>query len=80
MCATIFDAGIGKLVPVSMTRPERGGGTRLWRWTYVEGAQLCIWILVVDALLERAHGLLGLDSLGANDIGDLEVEGDIFPT
>jgi DNA-binding helix-hairpin-helix protein with protein kinase domain len=45
---------------------------------YVEGAKLGIGVLVVDALLEGAHGFLGLHRLGADDIGYLEVEGNVF--
>lgn len=45
---------------------------------YIQGAQLCVGILVSYATFERAHGFLWLDSLGADDIRNLEVEGDIF--
>jgi hypothetical protein len=41
--------------------------------SHIQCAQLCVWVLVADALLQRAHGLLWSDGLGANDIGDLEV-------
>jgi hypothetical protein len=46
---------------------------------YVEGAKLGVRVLVVDALLQGAHRLLGLHGLGADDVGDLEVESDVFP-
>jgi hypothetical protein len=45
---------------------------------YVECAELGIRILVVDALFEGAHSLLGLYCLGPDDVRDLEVEGDVF--
>jgi hypothetical protein len=45
---------------------------------YVQRAELGVGIPVVDALLERAHSLFGLDRLGSNDIGYLEVEGDVL--
>lgn len=37
-----------------------------------------VWILVTDAALERAHGFLGGDRLGSNDVGDFEIEGNIL--
>src|SRR4051812_36164543 len=45
---------------------------------YIQGAQLGVWVLVVDALLERAHRLFWLHRLGSNDIGYLEVESNIL--
>jgi hypothetical protein len=45
---------------------------------YVQGAELGVRVLVVDALFERAHGLFGLYRLRSDDVGDLEVEGDVF--
>jgi hypothetical protein len=45
---------------------------------YVECTQLGIRVLVVDALFERAHSLLGLYCFGPDDVRDLEVEGDVF--
>ena len=33
---------------------------------------------MVDALLQRAHGLLGLHRLGADHVGDFQVERDIL--
>lgn len=46
--------------------------------SYVQGAQLGVWILVADALLEGAHGIFGRHRLGADDIGDLEVQSYVF--
>ena len=37
-------------------------------------------ILVAYASFQRSHGLLGIDGLGANGIGDLEIEGNILST
>lgn len=45
---------------------------------YVECTELGVRVLVVDALFEGAHGLLGLYCLGPDDVGDLEVESDVF--
>jgi hypothetical protein len=47
--------------------------------TYVQCAELRVGIPVADASFERPHGLFWLHRLGSNDIGDLEVERDIFP-
>ena len=44
----------------------------------VQGAELGVGVLVADAAFEGAHGLLGGDSLGPDDIGDLEVQGDVL--
>lgn len=52
-------------------------GTRVGE---VQGSKLNVWILVAYSALERAHGLFGLDRLGADDIGDFEVEGNVFET
>lgn len=49
-------------------------------YTYVQCAQLCVRILVAYASFEGAHSLLGIDGLRSNDIGNLEVEGNIFST
>ena len=49
------------------------------RCSYVERAQLGIGVLVAYALLQGAHGLLGLDCLGSDDIRYLEVEWDVLP-
>lgn len=46
--------------------------------SYIQGAQLCIGVLVAYTALERSHSFLGLDGLGAYDIRNLQVEGDIF--
>lgn len=45
--------------------------TRFRGVTHIQGAQLGIWVLVVDALLERAHRLLRLDCLGSDYVGYL---------
>lgn len=37
-----------------------------------------VWIRVTDAPLERTHGFLRGDRLGSNDVGDLEIEGNIL--
>lgn len=47
--------------------------------TYLEGAELCVGVLASDASLERSHGLLRGHGFGPDDVGDLEVEGDVFP-
>ena len=39
---------------------------------------MCVRILVAYASFEGAHSLLRIDGLGSNDIGNLEVEGNIF--
>lgn len=53
-------------------------GARQGGHAYVQGAQLGVWVLVADALLERAHSLFGRDGLGSDDIGDFEVESYVF--
>ena len=55
-----------------------GGGEGGRAGTYVQSAQLGIWVLVVDAFFKRAHRLLWLNRLGADDIGYLKVEGDVL--
>lgn len=45
---------------------------------YIEGAKLGVGILVAYASFEGAHGILRWDSFRAYDIGDLEVEGNVF--
>lgn len=40
----------------------------------VQCRQLDVGVLVAYALLERAHGLVGLHCLGSNDVGYLEVQ------
>lgn len=44
----------------------------------VQGAQLCVWVLVTDALLEGAHGFLWRDGLGSDHVGNLEVQSYVF--
>jgi hypothetical protein len=46
--------------------------------TYIKGAKLGVGILVAYAPFEGAHGILRGDSFRAYDIGDLEVEGNVF--
>ena len=46
--------------------------------TDIERTELGVGILVADAPLEGAHGIFRGDSLGAYDIGNLEVQGDVF--
>jgi hypothetical protein len=41
---------------------------------YREGGELDVWVLVVDAFLERAHGVLGRNRLAADLVGNLEAE------
>lgn len=55
------------------TAPIRSG------LSHIQSTQLRIWVLVADATLERAHRLLWSDCLGANYVGDLEVECDVLP-
>jgi hypothetical protein len=44
----------------------------------IEGGELDVRVLVTDALLQRAHGLFRLHCLGADYIGDVEVEGHVL--
>jgi hypothetical protein len=44
----------------------------------VEGGELNVGVLVADALLEGAHGVFRLHRLGADYIGDVEVEGHVL--
>ena len=46
--------------------------------TDVERTELGVGILVADAPLEGAHGIFRGDSLGAYDIGNLEVQRNIL--
>lgn len=46
--------------------------------SYIQCAQLGVGVLIVHALLERAHGFLRLDCLRPDDIGDLEIEGNVL--
>jgi hypothetical protein len=65
-------------VSVSFTHLISGNIACLKGYTYVQCAQLYIRILVVYASFEGAHSLLGIDGLGSNDIGDLEIESNVF--
>ncbi len=47
--------------------------------TYIKGAKLGVGILVAYPPFEGAHGILRGDGFRAYDIGDLEVEGNVFP-
>lgn len=46
----------------------------------VQGSNLDVWILVAYAAFQRAHGLFGLHRLGADDVRNLEIEGDVLQT
>lgn len=46
---------------------------------YVQGAQLSVRVLVANTLLQRAHGLLGRYGLGSDQVGDIEVQSNVFP-
>jgi hypothetical protein len=46
--------------------------------TDIKGAKLGVGILVAYAPFEGAHGVLRRDGFRAYDIGDLEVEGNVF--
>lgn len=78
MGASIFDASVGELSKsVSGVRVVFGLlGPRTE--PYIQRAELGVGVLVVDALLERAHRLLWLYGLGSDNIGYLEVERDVF--
>lgn len=41
---------------------------------YREGGELDVWVLVVDAFLERPHGVLGRNRFAADLVGNLEAE------
>lgn len=74
MGATIFHACIRKLSQVSLLFLLKDMQSR----PYIQCAQLGVGVFMVDALLERAHGLLRLNRLGSDDIGDFEVEGNVL--
>lgn len=44
----------------------------------IQRGELDVGVLVAYAALQAAHGLLGLDCLAADNVGDLQVEGDVF--
>lgn len=80
MGTAILDAGVGELGRLVTVCHDQTGAGRMRRGAqpYVQSTELGVGVLVADALLERAHGLLGLDRLGSDNVGDLEVEGDVF--
>lgn len=61
-----------------MNRPGWLGGRRVGTNAYVQGAELRVRVRVVDATLQRAHSFFRLDSLGTNDVRDLEVQSDVL--
>lgn len=73
MRSTILNTGIGKLDQVSPRTSYSSHGI-----PYAQSAQLGVGVLVADAPFERAHGLLGRDRLGSDDIGDFEVQRNIL--
>lgn len=92
MLAAIFDAGVcklqGKSASQSIAEQRKRSDQRAAIWagesglagqTYVQGAQLRVWVLVADTLLERAHGFFRWDSLGPDDVGYLEVQSYVLP-
>jgi hypothetical protein len=46
--------------------------------SYIESTELSVGILVSDALLEGAHRLLRRNGLRSDDIGNLQIQCDIF--
>jgi hypothetical protein len=46
--------------------------------TDIEGAELCVRILVAYAPFEGAHGILCRHGFRPYEIGDLEIEGDVL--
>lgn len=38
-----------------------------------------VWVLISDSLLEGSHGLFGRYGFGSDDVGYLEVQGDVLP-
>lgn len=79
MCAAVLDACICKL-----TASQSGAGALqrlLWDFcesSYIQCAQLRVGVLVANALFEGAHGFLRLHRLRPDDIGNLEVEGNVL--
>lgn len=45
---------------------------------YIQGSELHVGVLVPYPPLERAHGLLGLHRFRANEVGYLEVQGNVL--
>jgi hypothetical protein len=71
---TIFNAGIGELPKLAV----KSARFRAWSAAHVQRAQLGIRIPVVDALFQRTHGFFRLYRLGSDNVGNLEVESNVF--
>ena len=61
-----------------MKRPVWLGG-RVGANAYVQGAELRVRVRVIDATLQRAHSFFRLDSLGTDDVRDLEIQSNVLP-
>ena len=46
--------------------------------SYIQSTELCVWVLISDSFLEGSHSLLGGYSLGSDDVGDFEVQGNVL--
>lgn len=49
-------------------------------YTYTEGEELHVRVLVIETSLQSTHGVLGLGRLGANLVAYFEVERDVLGT
>lgn len=81
MLASILDACVCELHRVSGYQHGRDSmhcAEKGYREAYIQGAQLSVWVLVADTLLQRAHSLLGRDRLGSDEVGNIEVESNVF--
>lgn len=63
----------------SVSESECRESAAIRQGAYTEGAELCVWVLVANAALERAHSLLGVGRLGSDNVGDFKVERDVLP-
>lgn len=79
MGPAIFNAGIGELAKLAAKSAQLSHGRGVESEAHVQRAELGIGILVVDALFERAHGFFRLYRLRSDNVGNLEVESDVFP-
>jgi hypothetical protein len=80
MRASVFDTSVGELERGhSVSLKSASPGSHSGVVAYLQSRKLDIRVLVSYALLERAHRLLGLNSLGANNIGNLEILSYVFP-
>jgi hypothetical protein len=52
-------------------------GTGIWA-AYIQRGDLDVGVLVFYPALQRAHGISRLHRLGANNVGDFEVERHVF--